>query len=69
MERHTWTPADPDTLLDYAEAAAQLHVTERLVRKLVERRELASVKIGRLVRIEPCAIECYLNTHRREATT
>lgn len=54
-------------LLDYAGAALELNVTERMVRKLVETRQLASVKVGRLVRIEPSAIQAYIDRNRREA--
>jgi excisionase family DNA binding protein len=55
-------------LLDYSEAAEQLGCTPRLVRKLVESRQVASVKVGRLVRLEPSAIQSYIDCHRREAT-
>jgi excisionase family DNA binding protein len=54
-------------LLDYDEAAEPLHCSPRLVRKLVETRQLDSVKVGRLVRIEPAAIQRYIERHRREA--
>jgi excisionase family DNA binding protein len=68
MQRHTDTPAATSTLLTYRAAAEQMQVTERLVRKLVETRQLASVKVGRLVRIEPSAIERYIERHRRDTT-
>lgn len=54
-------------LLDYETAALLLKCSPRLVRKLVESRRLASVKVGRLVRIEPEAIERYVEANRREA--
>lgn len=54
-------------LLDYEDAAEVLSCTPRLVRKLVETRQLDSVKVGSLVRIEPAAIDRYIGRHRREA--
>ena len=55
-------------LLDYEEAAEQLGCTPRLVRKLVETRQLASIKVGRLVRVEQSAIQTFIERNRREAT-
>jgi len=40
-----------------------------MVRKLVETRQLASVKVGSLVRIEPEAIEDYVERRRRPAVS
>ena len=54
-------------LLDYDGAAAILNCTPRLVRKLVETRQLASVKVASLVRIEPDGISDYVSRHRRDA--
>jgi excisionase family DNA binding protein len=54
-------------LLDYEDAAPILNCSPRLVRKLVETRQLASVKVGKLVRIEPAAIEKFIEAHRRPA--
>jgi hypothetical protein len=55
-------------LLDYPGAAQFLGCTPRLVRKLVETRQLDSVVVGsRLVRIEPAAILRFIERHRREA--
>jgi len=56
-------------LLDYDQAAPVLGCTARLVRKLTETRQLDSVKVGRLVRIEPEAIERYIEAHRRKAVS
>lgn len=56
-------------LLDYDQAAENLGCTPRLVRKLVETRQLDSVKVGRLVRIEPDAIGRYVEAHRRKAVS
>lgn len=55
-------------LLDYEEAAEQLGCTPRLVRKLVETRQIASIKVGRLVRLEPRAIQIFIEHNRREPT-
>lgn len=54
-------------LLDYEQSAVTLGCTPRLVRKLVETRQLDSVKVGRLVRIEPAAVARYIDRHRRKA--
>jgi excisionase family DNA binding protein len=54
-------------LLDYETAAPILGCSPRLVRKLVETRQLDHVKVGRLVRIEPAAIDRYIERHRVEA--
>jgi excisionase family DNA binding protein len=53
--------------LDYAEAALFLGCTPRLVRKLVESREIASVKVGALVRLSPNDLGDYVARRRREA--
>jgi excisionase family DNA binding protein len=58
---------EPQNLLDYEASAEKLDCTPRLVRKLVETRQLASVKVGRLVRIEPSAIQEFIDHHRRGA--
>ena len=58
-------------LLTYDQAAGLLGCTPRLVRKLVETRELASIKIGGarggLVRIDPIDLNAYIGRRRREA--
>jgi len=54
-------------LLDYEGAAPALGCSPRMVRKLVETRQLDSVKVGRLVRIELGAIERFIEANRREA--
>lgn len=52
-------------LLNFEEAAEMLGCTPRMVRKLVETRQLASVKVGRLVRVHPDDIDTYVRGHRR----
>jgi excisionase family DNA binding protein len=54
-------------LLDYETAAPLLRCSPRMVRKLVETRQIESVKVGALVRIEPDAITRYIERNRRPA--
>jgi len=56
-----------EKLLDYATAAEILGCTPRMVRKLVETRQLGSIKVGRLVRISVKDIEEYVHRQRRPA--
>ena len=51
--------------MDYEQASQVLGCSPRMVRKLVETRQLESVKVGRLVRLEPVAITRYIDAHRR----
>jgi excisionase family DNA binding protein len=57
----------PEILFDYDQAAEILGCTPRLVRKLVETRQLASVKVGALVRIDPDDLAEYVDRQRRDA--
>lgn len=54
-------------LLDYDGAAELLCTSPRHVRKLVEERQIDSVKVGALVRLEPGAIDDYIARRRRPA--
>lgn len=54
-------------LLDYGQAAPLLGCSPRMVRKLVDTRQLASVKVGRLVRIHPDDVAAYIERQRRDA--
>jgi excisionase family DNA binding protein len=54
-------------LLDYDGAAERICTTPRHVRKLVEERQIDSVKVGALVRLEPAAIDEYIARRRRPA--
>lgn len=54
-------------LLDYQDAAEVLHTTPRHIRKLVETREITSVKVGGLVRVELSALDDYIARRRRPA--
>jgi excisionase family DNA binding protein len=58
---------DIEPLLDYDGVAEQLRCTPRFARKLVETRQLDSIKVGRLVRVERAAIARYIDAHRRMA--
>ena len=59
----------PGALLDDDLAAAQLRCSPALVRKLIRTGELEAVKVGSLVRIEPSAIDRYIEAHRRSAVS
>ena len=60
---------DPRPLLTLPEAAEYLNISPRLARKLVETRALPSVKVGRLVRIAPSALDNYLTANTRGAAS
>lgn len=49
-------------LLDAAEVAERLHVSRSLVYKMIERRQLPAIKIGRCVRVDPRALEAALQS-------
>jgi excisionase family DNA binding protein len=63
--RHMSQETQP--LHDYDSAAPILKCSPRTVRKLVETRQIDSVKVGKLVRIEPAALQRYIESHRRVA--
>ncbi|WP_460452501.1 helix-turn-helix domain-containing protein [Alsobacter sp. SYSU BS001988] len=48
-------------LLTVEDAAAMLQVDPRTIRRLVQRGELAAIRIGRLVRIEPGALRVFVS--------
>jgi len=56
-------------LLNFDQTAEELDCSPRLVRKLVETRQLDSVKVGRLVRIEREAIGRFIERNRRPAAS
>lgn len=58
-----------DCLIDVNELAHRLGTTERHIRRLVFERRIPYVKVGRLVRFEPRAIERWLDEQRRHADT
>lgn len=49
-------------LLDAAEVAERLHVSRSLVNKMIGRRQLPAIKIGRCVRVDPRALEAALQS-------
>ncbi len=49
-------------LLDAAEVAERLHVSRSLVYKMIERRQIPAIKIGRCVRVDPRALEAVLQS-------
>ncbi len=53
-----------ETLFDYGGAAQHLNTTARHVRLLVYRRELAHVKVGRLVRFRKEDLDAYIESRR-----
>lgn len=53
-------------LLDVAQAAERLGVTQRFIRRLVFERRLAYIKVGKYVRFEAADLEAWLNAHRVE---
>ena len=55
-------------LLDWDEAAAYLGTTRRHLRNLQWRREIAFVKVGRLVRFKQDDLDTWIDENRTEAT-
>ena len=49
------------TLLTVAEVAERLRVSTMTVYRLIQRGELAALRIGRSYRIEPSALDAYLS--------
>jgi excisionase family DNA binding protein len=56
-------------LLEPEQAASLLKCSPRMVRKLIDTRQLDSVKVGTLVRVEAAAIERYIERQRRPAVS
>lgn len=54
---------DPQQLLDMIQAAAFLGIRRSRIRAAVFRREIPFIKIGRLVRFDPRALETWLSAH------
>lgn len=51
-------------LLTLAEAADQLHVSERTVQRIIGRGELAIVRIGRQIRVRQADLDAYVAAQR-----
>lgn len=58
---------DASRLHTPVQVARRLGVRPSLVTRLIRRRDLAAVKVGRVWRIEPRAIEEYISTRRQDA--
>lgn len=56
-------------LLTLDDAAARMNVSLRTVRRLVARRALASVRIGRLVRVPEEGVDAFIAASLRPAVT
>jgi excisionase family DNA binding protein len=56
----------PASLLDVVGLATRLGVTVRFVRRLVDERRIPYVKVGRLVRFDPTAVERWIDEARVE---
>ena len=55
---------DRDHLLDVAELAARLAVSERFVRRLVSERRIPYLKVGYFVRFQPYEIDQWIERCR-----
>jgi excisionase family DNA binding protein len=51
-----------EQLLDIGGLAARLGATSRFVRRLVEERRVPYLKIGRLVRFDPAAVDSWIGS-------
>ena len=60
--------SDAEHLLTMDEVAERLNVTRGTVRTLVYSHRIESVRVGRLVRIRPAAVDAYLATTTWEAS-
>jgi excisionase family DNA binding protein len=58
MTARLWSPL---------QVARRLGVRRTLVLRLIRRRDLAAVKVGRIWRIEPEAVDAYIATRRQDA--
>ena len=57
------TQVSPSSLVTSAEAADRLGCSERMVRKLVQTRQVPFVRVGRLVRFRPEDLDRYIEAH------
>ena len=58
-----------DVLLTIDETAERLRTSERFVRRLIEERRIAYVKLGTHVRIEESVLSAYIAAHRVAPST
>lgn len=59
------TVASVGGLLDEGDAASYLHTSQRHIRRLVERRELRHVKVGRFVRFRLADLDAFIASNVR----
>ena len=57
------------SLLDINEAADRLGTTERHMRALIADRKIAYIKVGRLVRFDPSALDTWIKANTITAVT
>lgn len=60
----TEAPIGDDRLLHVAEVAEYLRVSQSLVYKMIERKEIPAIRIGRLLRVDRTALEEALKIRR-----
>ena len=53
-----------DGMIDVRQAARQLAVSVSTVRRLVRAGDIAALRVGRQLRIEPHDLETYINTNQ-----
>ena len=56
-------------LLDINEAADRLGTTERHIRALIADRKIAYIKVGRLIRFDPSALDTWIEANTIMAVT
>ena len=57
------TQVSPSPLITSIEAADRLGCSERMIRKLVQTRQVPFVRVGRLVRFRPEDLNRYVDEH------
>ena len=57
------------SLLDIKEAAERLGTTERHMRALIANRKIAYIKVGRLIRFDPSALDEWIEAQTIMAVT
>lgn len=57
------------TLLDSAQVAHRLGVTERLIRRLVAERRITYVRVGRFIRFDPHDIDTWIEAAKVDVAT
>ena len=62
-------PNDHEPWLSVRDASSRLGVSERTVRRLVEKGELPATRVGRCVRLDPIDIDAYLQTGKSRRRT